>query len=213
MSSEIAGLRKEYKKGLLSEEDISNDPFRQFDLWFKDAINFHQGEVNVMTLATVTHGRPSQRIVLLKGYDHTGLTFFTNYESAKGKAIAETPFVALNFFWQDLERQIRIEGNAMKIEASKSEEYFHSRPRGSQIGAWVSPQSQEIAGRSFLDEQQLAFEEKFAEVEPIPKPSHWGGYKVIPDYFEFWQGRPSRLHDRLAYRKENTDWKIIRLAP
>ncbi len=210
----IAGIRKEYKMQFLEEADVDLNPFTQFDKWWQEAIESEIEEVNAMTLATVnSEGKPSARIVLLKGYDENGFLFFTNYQSNKGQNIDLNPNVCLVLFWKELERQIRIEGIAQKISDEESDSYFFSRPLESQIGAWSSPQSQIISTREILEDNCKNFEKKFSE-EIISRPPHWGGYRVIPSSFEFWQGRPGRLHDRLHYKKtENNEWQISRLAP
>ncbi|MFN3667241.1 MAG: pyridoxamine 5'-phosphate oxidase [Sediminibacterium sp.] len=213
MKSAIADIRKDYKQHSLDEADVAADPFEQFDKWWNDAIAAEVEEVNAMTLATASkEGIPSARIVLLKGYDKHGFVFFTNYESNKGKALLDNPHAALVFFWKELERQVRIEGRVEKVSAEESDEYFLSRPEGSRIGAWSSPQSAIIANRTIIETNVTQYTKRF-EGHEIPRPDHWGGYRVIPTSFEFWQGRSSRLHDRFQYKKENTQWLRNRLAP
>lgn len=212
--SSIAAIRKDYMLKNFTESDASADAITQFTSWWNDALASKIDEVNAFTLATATtDGRPSARIVLLKGYDSNGFVFFTNYESQKGKTLAENPAACIVFFWKELERQIRIEGNIEKVSATESDEYFFSRPLGSQVGAWASPQSQVIESRDTIEKNVQALEEKFSR-SPIMRPPHWGGYRLAPKLIEFWQGRPSRLHDRLQYTLQpNGTWKIERLAP
>lgn len=212
--SSIAAIRKDYMLKSFTETDASADAITQFTSWWNDALASKIDEVNAFTLATATpNGIPSARIVLLKGYDASGFVFFTNYESHKGKTLAENPAACMVFFWKELERQIRIEGSIEKISAAESDEYFHSRPMGSQVGAWASPQSRVIVNREIIQENVQMFEEKFHQ-SPITRPPHWGGYRLTPHLIEFWQGRPSRLHDRLQYRLQPSGtWKMERLAP
>ena len=212
--SSIADIRKDYSLKTLNEDEVADSPFLQFADWWQQAIESEIDEVNAMTLATASlEAVPSARIVLLKGYDEKGFVFYTNYESAKGRELAENPKASLLFFWKELERQIRITGIVEKVSAAESDEYFLSRPTGSQIGAWASPQSHVIENRSWLEKQVKMLEEKFSN-EAVTRPSHWGGYRVKPVIIEFWQGRSSRLHDRLQYSlQENGSWKIERLAP
>jgi len=214
MKTPIADIRSDYRMKSLLEADVAANPFDQFTCWFDEAVNSEIDEVNAMTLATASsQGIPSARIVLLKGFDQKGFVFFTNYNSQKGKEIAENPFVSLVFFWKELERQVRIDGRIEKIEASESDAYFQSRPVGSRIGAWSSPQSAVITGRSIIENNYLHFEQSFGN-NFIPRPSHWGGYKVTPTTIEFWQGRSSRMHDRLLYTlNPNHSWIVERLAP
>ncbi|HMG83220.1 MAG TPA: pyridoxamine 5'-phosphate oxidase [Ferruginibacter sp.] len=211
--SSIADIRKDYKLKTLSELEIDANPILQFGKWWDEAINSHIDEVNAMTLATATlQGKPSARIVLLKGYDEQGFCFFTNYESHKGIELAANPQSSLVFFWKELERQVRIDGITQKVTLEESNTYFLSRPAGSRIGAWASPQSKVIEQKQ-LEENVKKYEKEFAD-NTISRPEFWGGYRVKPQLIEFWQGRPSRLHDRLQYSLQgNGQWKIERLAP
>lgn len=209
----IAEIRKDYLKSSLSEDDVAIEPFAQFSKWWEEAINAHIEEVNAMTLATsTTDGIPSARIVLLKGFDENGFVFFTNYTSRKGREIEENPNVALLFFWKELERQVRIVGRIHKLDIAASDAYFNSRPEGSKIGAWASEQSAAIENREIMEERFAVIEEKFKSVS-IHRPEFWGGYVVVPNSMEFWQGRSSRLHDRILYTKKEVNWDIQRLAP
>jgi pyridoxamine 5'-phosphate oxidase len=213
MSNSISDIRKDYRMKSLLESDAATDPFAQFGHWWLEAVESKIDEVNAMTLATSSSdGFPSARIVLLKGYDRNGFVFFTNYNSQKGQDIEANPKACLLFFWKELERQVRIDGSIEKISAKDSEEYFNSRPVGSRIGAWCSPQSSVIPDRSVLDKNVEFYSNKF-NAQIVPRPDHWGGYIVKPTAIEFWQGRSSRLHDRLRYSKIADAWKIDRLAP
>jgi len=210
----IADIRKDYQLQSLSEADVAESPVAQFGKWWDDAVKSEIDEVNAMTLATVNEaGVPSARIVLLKGYDENGFIFFTNYNSNKGSELEKNANACLVFFWKELERQVRITGIAEKISTEDSIAYFNSRPDGSKIGAWASPQSLAVAGKAWLKETFDFYRERFKHGE-IPKPPHWGGYRVKPVKVEFWQGRPSRMHDRIQYTlQEDGKWGIERLAP
>ncbi|KQS28516.1 pyridoxamine 5'-phosphate oxidase [Pedobacter sp. Leaf194] len=209
----LQNLRQDYKSATLDESDVDNNPITQFIKWFDHAIEAQVYEPNVMTLATADKaGRPDARIVLLKGVDENGFRFFTNYLSAKGKELKRNPYAALVFFWPDLERQVRVEGIVEKLDKETSEEYFLTRPVASQIGAVASPQSQVIPDRKFLEEKFEDLKLK-SEGKSIPKPAHWGGYLVKPTRIEFWQGRRSRLHDRINFELVKGNWVKTRLAP
>jgi pyridoxamine 5'-phosphate oxidase len=211
--TEIAALRENYTKGNLDVSDVSLSPIEQFQIWFDEAVSSELLEPNALLLSTVSaEGKPSARIVLLKGLDN-GFKFYTNYLSRKGTELIENSNACITFFWAELERQVRIEGTIEKVSPEESDEYFQSRPKGSQIGAWTSNQSMVIENREVLEEREKHLIEKFGN-NPIPRPPHWGGYRLVPTYIEFWQGRPSRLHDRIAYSLlENGEWKIERLSP
>ena len=214
MQKNIADIRRDYSHESLSENDVDANAIKQFEKWWVEAVNSKIDEVNAMTLATASaDGLPSARIVLLKEFNEKGFVFFTNYESFKAQQLAENPKACLVFFWKELERQIRITGLIEKLNGKQSDDYFQSRPETSRIGAWASPQSRVIESRLWLDEQ---FNELVNKMEgtAIPRPPHWGGYVVKPVVIEFWQGRPSRLHDRIQYTlEESGEWKIERLAP
>ena len=209
----IADIRKDYQLKSLAESEVAKNPFDQFSIWWEEAVQSAIVEVNAMALSTVSpEGRPSSRIVLLKGYNEEGFVFFTNYTSDKGNQIAHNEYVSLLFFWKELERQVRIEGVAKQVAADESDAYFDSRPVGSRLGAWASPQSQKIADRGILDKELEKVTTQFSE-QMIPRPPHWGGYRVKPSRIEFWQGRSSRLHDRILYEQVEERWQISRLAP
>jgi pyridoxamine 5'-phosphate oxidase len=214
MEKNIAGIRKEYQLQSLLETEVADNPFKQFNNWWDDALKSKIDEVNAMTLATVDpDGIPSARIVLLKGFDEQGFVFFTNYNSRKANDLARNNRACLVFFWKELERQVRISGIAEKISTEENIVYFNSRPDGSKIGAWASPQSLVVAGKAWLKETFDYYKERFKHGE-IPKPPHWGGYRIKPFKVEFWQGRPNRLHDRIQYTLQKDGiWKIGRLAP
>lgn len=210
----IADIRKDYKLQSFSEKEALADPFAQFGKWWKEALDAGVDEANAMTLATASaDGMPDARIVLLKGYDDRGFTFFTNYHSSKGQQLLENPRACLVFFWKELERQIRISGLVVPVSEQESDEYFNSRPEGSRIGAWASPQSEVIDDRAWLEQNEQKVREELADGK-ISRPAHWGGYRIRPTRIEFWQGRPNRLHDRILYSlQRNGSWKIERLAP
>ena len=208
----LADLRTDYKLASLDENDVATSPFSQFGKWFGEATRAELPEPNAMTLATCdTSGRPSARVVLIKEYDDRGMVFFTNYQSHKGQDLAANNRAALLFFWPELERQIRIEGRVETVSAADSDAYYKSRPVLSRIGAWASPQSEVLPSRTALEARFAAF--SAAHGENPPRPAHWGGYRVVPSFFEFWQGRRSRLHDRICYRLSGGTWKLERLAP
>jgi pyridoxamine 5'-phosphate oxidase len=210
----IEDLRNEYSKADLDTHQVLGNPIAQFEKWFAEVTNSAVPEPNAMNLATVSEsGRPSSRIVLLKSVETDGFVFYTNYQSQKGKDLAVNPACALNFFWPELERQVRIEGVASLVPEDKSTTYFQSRPRSSQVGAWASPQSHIIANRNILEERARQIDKKYENLNALPKPKQWGGYKVEPYLIEFWQGRKSRLHDRIVYTLGDGGWKIGRLAP
>jgi pyridoxamine 5'-phosphate oxidase len=209
---DLAQLRNDYSLKTLDESHVDRDPMKQFGVWMVEAIHAQVPEPTAMTLATAdAKGRPSARIVLLKGMDGGGFVFYTNYNSRKGRELAANPRAALTFMWKELERQVRIEGNVEKVTADESRAYYATRPLGSRIGAWASPQSEAIENRAWLEKRWEALSKEYGETPQLPP--HWGGYRVIPDYLEFWQGRRSRLHDRIVYAREASGWKLSRLAP
>ncbi|NER96203.1 MAG: pyridoxamine 5'-phosphate oxidase [Symploca sp. SIO1B1] len=214
MNTSVADLRRDYTYEVLSETNADSNPFKQFHTWFNQALVAGLPEPNAMTLATAnSEGQPSARIVLLKDYDEQGFVFYTNYQSHKGQQLLENPWGALVFWWAQLERQVRIEGRVEKVAPSESDAYFQSRPPASQLAAWASPQSQVIENRQVIDQRLQQLQEEYAGKE-VTRPPHWGGFRVVPVEIEFWQGRPSRLHDRLLYRRNQDDsWGIQRLSP
>ena len=215
MKKNIADMRQKYGEVDLSPENVSPNPFQQFQDWFSVASESGILEPNAMTVASATaDGKPSARIILLKGIDEKGFLFYTNYEGRKGQELIENPQAALVFYWDTLHRQVRIEGKVEKASQKTSDAYFNKRPKGSQIGAWASPQSQVIESRSILENNKASLNKKYADQDHLPRPKHWGGFRVKPQRIEFWQGRNNRLHDRVVYEKQkNGRWKIFRLAP
>jgi pyridoxamine 5'-phosphate oxidase len=212
MKKELQNLRENYTKGALLKEEVASNPLDQFEAWFNDYKKTKVKDANAFILATAdAQGKVSSRVLLLKGIDQGGFEFYTNYQSKKGKQMAANLQVSLTFYWPELERQVRVEGAVEKLSKEESDTYFKSRPYESQIGAWVSPQSKEIKERKVLQKREKELKEKYPN--KVPRPAHWGGYRVLPAMVEFWQGRPSRLHDRIVYQKKGEQWKTARLAP
>jgi pyridoxamine 5'-phosphate oxidase len=210
----LANIRKDYSKATLDGSSIEENPVSQFEKWFAEALKAKVPEPNAMNLSTVNEkGKPSARIVLLKGLENNQFVFYTNYQSQKGKELDNNPACALTFFWPELERQVRIEGVTSRVDPEKSDLYFQTRPRESQLGAWASPQSGMIKDRTILEQRLKEMEKKFQSQKTLPRPKQWGGYQIDPLQIEFWQGRPGRLHDRIQYVKVDNKWKIYRLAP
>lgn len=215
MALNLQDLRRDYAAHTLDITDVQTDPFKQFEIWMTEALDSQVLEANAMILSTLTKDqRPTARVVLLKGFDQNGFVFYTNYNSRKSQEMEQHPYACLVFNWLELQRQVRIEGKVERVSAEASTAYFQSRPKGSQIGAWVSPQSQVIAGRTILENKVKELEDQYRNVDQLPRPEHWGGFVLKPTLVEFWQGRMSRLHDRIQYDKvgEN-DWNVSRLAP
>lgn len=210
---ELSQLRQEYSAGGLSEADLEAEPVAMFRRWLRDAVAAGLHEPNAMVVSTVVDGRPSSREVLLKGLDERGFVFFTNYASRKGQELAANPACALLFPWHDLERQVRVQGTASRLDEAENAAYFATRPRASQLGAWASPQSQVVTSRAELDRRYDEVAARFPESDEVPLPPHWGGFRVLPDSVELWQGRRSRMHDRLHYRRDGAGWVVERLAP
>ncbi len=215
IAKNLANLREDYRQATLEIDEVAKNPIQQFELWFQMAVNAQLKEPNAMVLATANaQGRPSARVVLLKGFDESGFVFYTNYESRKAQEMEDNPYSALVFNWLELEKQVRIEGAIEKVSEPIAITYFQSRPKGSQIGAWASPQSQVIPNRAILEQKTVELEKIYQDSEVLPKPKHWGGYLLRPSMMEFWQGRSSRLHDRIRYSlRVDGNWEIARLAP
>jgi len=212
-SKNLADIRNDYSLRELSREKVDSDPFTEFRIWMDEALGSQVNEPTAMTLSTVaSDGRPSSRVVLLKGYDSGGFLFFTNYNSRKGRELAENPYAAVNFFWPELERQVNISGRTSKVSAEESDEYFGSRPFTSRVGAWASNQSEIIDSRMTIMFKAAKLLVRYASGN-VPRPPHWGGFRLVPDRFEFWQGRESRLHDRICYELKDNSWEIVRLSP
>lgn len=210
----LSEIRTEYSKSTLDTSSVLADPIKQFEKWFEEALDSKALEPNAMTLSTLTEGgTPTSRIVLLKGVEGGQFVFYTNYQSQKGRELEVQPACSLNFFWPELERQVRIEGVAQRVSPASSDAYFQSRPRASQIGAWASPQSALIKDRLILEQRILEIEKRYTDLKVLPRPKQWGGYAITPMEIEFWQGRPNRLHDRIVYTFMDKQWKINRLAP
>ena len=210
---DLSDLRQSYTKGRFSEEDLADSPFDQFEQWFQQAVESKLDEPNAMCLATASsHGRPSTRVVLLKDFSEKGLTFYTNYESRKARELDANPHASANFLWLPLQRQVNVTGRVERVAKAESLKYFLSRPFGSRLGAWTSPQSKVISSRQILEMKLDQMKRKFANGE-VPLPDHWGGYRILPQTFEFWQGRPNRLHDRFLYTHTDDGWTVDRLAP
>ena len=213
MPRDVAGLRKEYTRAGLAESDVAPDPVEQFRRWFDETLAAGLHEPNAMTVATATaDGRPSARVVLLKGFDERGFVFYTNYDGRKGRELDENPRAALLFYWGELERQVRVEGAVSRVSEGESDAYYASRPRGSRLGAWASEQSRVVEGREVLEGRIGDLEAEY-EGREVPRPPFWGGYRIGPEVVEFWQGRENRLHDRIVYRREGAGWEIRRLQP
>jgi len=213
MQKSLADIRVEYSKRELSLKKVSDDPFAEFGVWMDEALASEVHEPTAMTLSTVSaDGRPTSRVVLLKGFDSDGFVFYTNYKSRKGRQLADNPFAVINFFWPELERQVNVSGRTERVSDEESDEYFQSRPFTSRVGAWASHQSEKIESKASVMASAAALMLKYATGH-VPRPPHWGGYRLVPDRFEFWQGRPSRLHDRICYELEGEQWSISRLSP
>lgn len=213
MARDPADLRREYTRAGLRRSDVARDPTEQFRRWFEETLAADLHEPNAMIVATATpEGRPSARVVLLKGFDERGFVFYTNYEGRKAREMEENPRAALLFYWGELERQVRVEGTVARVSGEESDAYFATRPRGSRLGAWASEQSRVVGGREVLEDRLEKLEQEH-EGSDIPRPAFWGGYRVAPEAFEFWQGRENRLHDRISYHREGTGWRIERLQP
>ncbi len=210
---DVADLRQDYRRGALEREDLDDDPIAQFRTWIEAAIADELAEPNAVVVATVdAHGKPDARVVLLKGYDQRGFVFYSNYESAKGRQLEQHPAAAMVFNWLEHERQVRVRGSVQQISREETAAYFHSRPKGSQLGAWASPQSRVIEDRAVMEDRQAELEAAYAKTDAVPVPEHWGGYRVTPVEIEFWQGRSSRLHDRFRFRKTDGGWEVERLG-